>query len=164
MLGPGVTKVKRLSEYFSGIRGPKNDCNIYFLEGKKPGGKDVCVGRNAPWRILGQLSTWILAKNAVMEQGTLIVALSANRSASTVTRPSGAYPPDFTIPTEWGGQKFRMGDRYANPLDQWPDPEVYIHYPSKQQLAYLDIRNLKRSGPAGPTEPSPKRPALHSWR
>ena len=108
------------------------------------------LGGTHPEEPGGQLSTWILAENAVMEQGTLIVALSANRSASTVTRPSGAYPPDFTIPTEWGGQKFRMGDRYANPLDQWPDPEVYIHYPSKQQLAYLDIRNLNRSWPGRP--------------
>ncbi|MCP4723833.1 MAG: succinylglutamate desuccinylase, partial [bacterium] len=54
---------------------------------------------------------------------------------------------DFTIPTEWGGQKFRMGDRWANPLDQWPDPEVYIHYPSGQNLAYVDIRNLNRCWP-----------------
>ena len=40
-----------------------------------------------------------------------------------------------------------MGDRWSNPLDQWPDPEVYIHYPSKQELAYVDIRNLNRTWP-----------------
>jgi hypothetical protein len=40
-----------------------------------------------------------------------------------------------------------MGDRWANPLDQWPDPEVYIHYPSNQYLAYVDIRNLNRAWP-----------------
>ena len=64
----------------------------------------------------------------------MIVINSANRSGTTVTRPGGAYPADYTIPTAWGGQKFRMGDRWSNPLDQWPDPEVYIHYPSRQQL------------------------------
>ena len=77
----------------------------------------------------------------------LIVVLSANRSGTTVTRPSGAYPTKYTIPTEWGGQTFRMGDRWSNPLDQWPDPEVYIHYPSGQNLAYVDIRNLNRTWP-----------------
>ena len=50
----------------------------------------------------------------------------------------------FTIPTGWGGQTFRMGDRWTSPLDQWPDPEVYIHYPSGQYLAYVDIRNVNR--------------------
>jgi hypothetical protein len=75
------------------------------------------------------------------------IAFSANRSASTVTRPSGAYPATYTIATDWGGQTFRMGDRWSNPLDQWPDPEVYIHYPSKQNLAYMDIRNLNRDWP-----------------
>ncbi len=46
-----------------------------------------------------------------------------------------------------GRQRFRMGDRWSNPLDQWPDPEVYIHYPSRQELAYVDIRNLNRTWP-----------------
>jgi hypothetical protein len=40
-----------------------------------------------------------------------------------------------------------MGDRWANPLDQWPDPEVYIHYPTGQNLAYMDGRNLNRAWP-----------------
>jgi hypothetical protein len=43
-----------------------------------------------------------------------------------------------------------MGDRWSNPLDQWPDPEVYIHYPSRQELAYVDIRNLNRTFPGRP--------------
>ncbi len=80
-------------------------------------------------------------------QGRLIVVNSANRSATTVTRLGGAYPPDYTIETHWGEQTFRMGDRWSNPLDQWPDPEVYIHYPSRQELAYVDIRNLNRTWP-----------------
>jgi hypothetical protein len=129
------------------VKGTANDCNIYFLEGKKPGATFLVLGGTHPEEPAGRLVAWILAENAVMEQGTLIVVPSASRSATTVTRVSGAYPPDFTIPTEWGGQKFRMGDRYANPLDQWPDPEVYLHYPSRQPLAYVDIRNLNRAWP-----------------
>jgi hypothetical protein len=43
-----------------------------------------------------------------------------------------------------------MGDRWSNPLDQWPDPEVYIHYPSRQNLAYVDVRNLNRAWPGRP--------------
>jgi predicted deacylase len=150
VLGPGVTEVKTLSEYFSGVRGTANDCNVYFLEGKEPGATLMILGGTHPEEPAGRLASWIIAENAVMEKGRLIVVLSANRSGSTVTRVSGAYPPDYTIPTAWGGQKFRMGDRWSNPLDQWPDPEVYIHYPSRQNLAYMDVRNLNRAWPGRP--------------
>jgi len=40
-----------------------------------------------------------------------------------------------------------MGDRCSNALDSWPDPEVYLHYPSRQMLAYMDIRNFNRTWP-----------------
>jgi len=86
----------------------------------------------------------------VVAKGRLIVVLSTNRSATTVTRLGGAYPPDFSIPTAWGQQTFRMGDRWTNPLDQWPDPEVFFHYPSRQQLAYVDVRNVNRTWPGRP--------------
>lgn len=150
VLGPGVTAVKRLGDYFDGIRGTVNDCNLYVLEGREPGGTIVVMGGSHPEEPAARLAAWLLVENAVMDKGRLIVALSANRSATTVTRPSGAYPPDFTIDTPWGGRTFRMGDRWSNPLDQWPDPEVYIHYPSRQYLAYVDIRNLNRAWPGRP--------------
>ncbi len=147
VLGPGVTQVKKLSEYFKGIKGTINDSYVYMLEGKNPGGTVLVIGGTHPEEPASRLAAWIFTENAVLEQGKLLVILSANRSASTVTRLGGAYPPDYTIETPWGGQKFRMGDRWSNPLDQWPDPEVYIHYPSRQELAYIDIRNLNRTWP-----------------
>jgi hypothetical protein len=148
--GSGVTAVKTLGEYFSPLKGTANDENIYILEGAKAGGTFLILGGTHPEEPSSRLTTWILAENGRVEQGRLLVINSANRSGTTVTRPSGAYPADYTIPTTWGGQKFRTGDRWANPLDQWPDPEVYIHYPSRQQLAYMDIRNLNRAWPGRP--------------
>ncbi len=147
VIGPGITQVKRLSDYFSGIKGTINDSNVYVLKGTQPGGTILILGGSHPEEPASRLTTWILTENAVVEQGRVFVISSANRSATTVTRLGGAYPPDFTIPTPWGGQTFRMGDRWSNPLDQWPDPEVYIHYPSRQELAYVDIRNLNRTWP-----------------
>jgi hypothetical protein len=147
VLSPGVTEVKKLSEYFDGIRGSINDANVYILEGEEPGATMFVMGGTHPEEPAARLAAWILAENAVMEAGRLIVVLSANRSATTVTRVGGAYPPDYTIETDWGERTFRMGDRWANPLDQYPDPEVYIHYPSGQYLAYVDIRNLNRAWP-----------------
>jgi predicted deacylase len=150
ILSPGVTQVKKLGDYFPAVKGTINDSNIYFLEGARPGGTILVLGGTHPEEPGGRLTTWILSENADVDQGRLLVVNSANRSATTVTRLGGGYPPDFTIPTKWGGQKFRMGDRWSNPLDQWPDPEVYIHYPSRQELAYVDIRNLNRTWPGRP--------------
>ncbi len=145
--GPSVVGVKRLSAYFDRLRGTANDENIYVLEGTKPGGTFLVLGGSHPEEPAARLAAWILAENGEMEAGRIFVVPSSSRSATTVTRPSGAYPLDYTIPTAWGGQTFRMGDRWANPLDQWPDPEVYIHYPTRQQLAYMDVRNLNRAWP-----------------
>lgn len=150
VLSSGVTEVKKLSDYWDGIEGSINDCNVYVLEGDEPGATLFVIGGSHPEEPAARLAAWILAENAVMEAGRLIVVLSANRSASTATRLGGAYPPDYTIPTDWGERTFRMGDRWSNPLDQWPDPEVYIHYPSGQYLAYMDIRNLNRTWPGRP--------------
>jgi predicted deacylase len=150
VVGPGISRVVRLGDYFAPIEGTVNDLNVYVLEGKEPGGSVLLLGGTHPEEPAGRLAAWIFAENAVLARGRIFVILSANRSASTVTRLGGAYPPDFTIPTAWGGQKFRMGDRWSNPLDQWPDPEVYLHYPTRQELAYVDIRNLNRAFPGRP--------------
>lgn len=148
--GPGVTAVKKLSDYFPPLKGTVNDSNVFVLEGKEPGGAVLVLGGTHAEEPAGRLACWILAENAEISKGRLFVILTANRSASKVTRLGGAYPPDFTIETPSGGRTFRMGDRWSSPLDQWPDPEVYVHYPSRQELAYIDIRNLNRTFPGRP--------------
>ena len=150
VLGPGVTSVKKLGEYLAPIRGTVNDCNLYVLEGREPGATMFILGGSHAEEPAGRLAAWLLVENGLVEKGRLIVALSASRSASTMTRLGGAYPPDFTIDTPSGPRTFRMGDRWTNPLDQWPDPEVFIHYPSGQELAYVDVRNLNRTWPGRP--------------
>ncbi len=150
VLGPSVTSVKKLGDYFPGVAGTINDSGVYVLEGREPGGSILILGGTHPEEPAGRLASWIMIENSVVAKGRVFVIPTANRSGSTVTRPGGAYPPDYSIATPWGSQKFRMGDRWSNPLDQWPDPEVYIHYPTRQQLAYMDVRNLNRTFPGRP--------------
>jgi hypothetical protein len=65
----------------------------------------------------------------------------------THTNAGEAHPNYFEIKTATGARRFRYGCRFTNPLDQWPDPEVYLHNPSRQELSGVETRNLNRSYP-----------------
>jgi hypothetical protein len=101
----------------------------------------------------GLLAVLILIENAVVEKGTLYIIPSINVSASRNTKAGDGYPLYYDIPTDWGKVRFRMGTRDASPLESWPDPDAYIHYPDKQLLSYLDVRNTNRTWPGRPDGP-----------
>ena len=83
-------------------------------------------------------------------QGRLIIIPRANNSGFTHSDPQEGVPQYFAIQTGSGKRWFRYGSRSTNPVDQWPDPEVYLHYPSRQKLSGLETRNLNRSYPGRP--------------
>jgi hypothetical protein len=145
--GPGVTAVHRLSEYSPGLKGTTADTNIYVLQGREPGGKALLISNTHSNEPEGMLSTIIFIENAVVEKGTLYIIPVFNNSGSRATRPGDGYPLYFDIATDWGARRFRFGNRDASPLDQWPDPDVYIHYPDRQLLSYIDVRNTNRTWP-----------------
>ncbi len=150
VLGPGVTRVERLSDYFEPLKGTMNDAAVYVFEGEEEGGKAFMFGGSHPGEVAGILAAILMVENAVVEKGTLYVVPHMNKSGSTGTQPSGGYPLYYHINTDFGSRKFRMGDRVTHPLDQWPDPDVYIHYPSGQSLSYVEIRNCNRCWPGRP--------------
>jgi predicted nucleic acid-binding Zn ribbon protein len=151
--GPGVTKVKKLSEYCEGIAGTMADTSVFFLEGREPGGKILILANTHSNEPAALLATLIFMENAVVEKGTLILIPQFNHSGSRNTRPGDGYPLYFEIPTDWGSKKFRMGNRDASWLDQWPDPDVYVHYPDRQLLSFIDTRNTNRTWPGRPDGP-----------
>ncbi len=148
--GPSVSRVARLSEYGQGLRGTTADTSVFFLEGREPGGKVLVMTDTHPNECDGHLSALMFIENAVVSKGTVIVIPVLNNSASRYTRPGDGYPLFYEIPTTWGKRRFRFGDRGASPLDQWPDPDVYMHYPDGQMLSFLDARNTNRSWPGRP--------------
>lgn len=151
--GPGVTRVVKLSDYSKGLKGTMGDTNVFFLEGEEEGGKALIMANTHSNEPAALLASLIFLENAIVEKGTLIIIPCFNNSASRTTKPGDGYPLYFEIPTEWGRKKFRMGDRNASPLDQWPDPDVYIHYPDGQLLSYIDARNTNRTWPGRPNGP-----------
>lgn len=142
-----VTSVKKLSEYSDVVKGTVNDCNVYIFDSGKEGGTMLLFGGSHPEEPAPNMAAQIFTENLKVTQGKIIVINRLNTSASTCTRMGEAYPRFFHVDTPWGEKKWRYGDRAANPLDSWPDPEVYIHYPSGQNLAYVDIRNINRNWP-----------------
>lgn len=151
--GPGVTKVVHLSDYCPGLKGKMADTSVFFMEGKEAGGKVLIMANSHANEPEGLLAALMIIENAVVEKGTLIVIPQFNHSAGRNTRPGDGYPLYYEIPTEWGKKKFRMGNRDASPLDQWPDPDVYIHYPDRQLLSFIDVRNSNRTWPGRPNGP-----------
>jgi len=150
LAGPGVSKVIKLSDYCESLKGKTADTNVFFLQGKEEGGKMILLANTHANEPAGILSSLVFLENAVIEKGTLIIIPQFNNSGSRNTKPGDGYPLFFEIPTEWGNKKFRMGNRNASPLDQWPDPDVFIHYPDKQLFSFLDARNTNRTWPGRP--------------
>ncbi len=147
VVSEGCTEVKKLSDYSDVIEGTVNDCNVYIFDSGKPGGSILIWGRSHPEEPCGPMAAVLMAENLKVNQGRVFIIDSMNNSASTNTRVGEAYPRFFTYDCGWGTMKWRFGDRCANQLDAWPDPEVYIHYPSKQNLANVDVRNINRTWP-----------------
>ena len=142
-----ITEVKKLSDYFDGVKGTVNDCNVYIFDSGVEGGTFLIWGSTHPEEPAGVMAASLMVENLKVTQGKVIIIDRENNSASTNTRVGEAYPRFFTYETDWGTKVWRFGDRHANQLDSWPDPEVYIHYPSGQTLANVDIRNTNRNWP-----------------
>ena len=147
--GAALTQVKKLSDYYpeGGLKGSVNDANVYFFDSGVPGGTILIIGGTHPEEPVANMSAQAFTENVKVTQGQVIVIDRLNTSGSTLTRLGEAYPRFTHVKTDWGVKRWRFGDRASNPLDSWPDPEVYIHYPSGQNLAYMDIRNANRAWP-----------------
>jgi len=148
--GPAVTRVVNLSHYGAGLANTMADTKVFFLQGREPGGTVLLMAGTHANEIDALLSALIVVENALVEKGTVIVIPQINHSASVYTRPGDGYPLFYDVQTPWGAKQFRFGDRGASPLDQWPDPDVYVHYPDGQLLSFLDARNTNRSWPGRP--------------
>lgn len=144
------TKKAMLSEYYDGIKDTWLDTPIYVYDSGNEGGSILLLGGTHPYEPATALMAYIAMENLTIDKGKIFIIPKANRSAATMGDYGEGYPSYFDIETQWGEKEFKIGARATNPLDQWPDPFAYVHYPSGQNLAYQDIRNLNRTYPGRP--------------
>lgn len=145
--GPGVTRVVKLSTWFPGLQGTRGDTDVYVLDSGKPGGAALLLGGTHANEPSGAMAAVLLMENARPAQGRLYVIPHANASAFSYTDPMEAAPRSVTFQAASGLRTFRQGSRATSPLDQWPDPDIYVHASSGQQLSGPETRNLNRAYP-----------------
>ena len=142
-----LTEKAGLSEYCPNLKGTFGDADIYFFDSGNPGATVLVLGGTHPNETAGFITAVVLIENILPKQGKFIIIPQSCSSGFTCTDPMEGAPQFFTLQTKTGERKFRFGSRVSNPLDQWPDPLVYSHYPSGQQLSGFETRNLNRSYP-----------------
>ena len=145
--GPGVSEVFMLSKYFPDIEGTYADTEVYVLQGSKPGGSLLVLGGTHPNEPSSHIAAIAMIESSVIEEGTVYVIPRTNNSAFTHNDSQEAAPQFYHIEGQNGTRKFVFGSRATNPLDQWPDPDVYIHASSQQKLSGSETRNINRAYP-----------------
>lgn len=145
--GPGVTDIKMLSEWYPDLKGTNGDTEVYILDSGEEGASMLVLGGTHPNEPSGFISAVMLIEWCEPEEGVLYVIPRANNSAFTCTDPLEAAPLRFYIETGNGERWFRFGSRATNPVDQWPDSEIYVHASSGQKLSGSEVRNLNRAYP-----------------
>ena len=149
--GPGVTEVQMLSDYNPALKGTNGDTEIYVLDSGVPGASILVLGGTHPNEPSGVVAAVTLIENCKPQAGVLYVIPRTNHSAFTCTDPQEGAPMFYTIATPGGDRTFRFGSRATNPVDQWPDSDVYVHRTSGQTLSGSETRNLNRAYPGSNT-------------
>ena len=147
IVDPSATERKMLSDWFPALKGTAGDTAVYIMRGKEDGGSMLILGGTHANEVSGYMSAFVFLENAAIEQGTVYVIPYSNHSAMTHNDPGEGAPQFFTLHTKSGERTFRYGSRATSPADQWPDPDVYVHASSGQQLTGSETRNLNRAFP-----------------
>ena len=144
--GAGLTGVRRLSDYFPPLKNTPGDTEVYLFRGKEKGGNLLVLGGTHPNEPAGLIASVLLIENIRTKRGNIFIIPRANASGFTHSDPQEGNPQRFAVPTPAGPRLFRLGSRLTNPVDQWPDPAVYVN-PAGQRLSGNEVRNLNRCYP-----------------
>ena len=145
--GTNVTEVFKLSRYNKNLKGTVGDTKVYVIQGEEEGGSVLILGGTHGNEPAGHMAAIVMLEQISVSKGTVYIIPSINASGLTHNDPLEGSPQymHFTIPS--GEQRvFHYGSRATNPIDQWPDPDIYTHT-SGQSLSGSETRNLNRCYP-----------------
>ena len=145
--GPGISRTRPARRLLPRIAGGPGDTPVFVLDGEAPGGTLVLLGGTHPQEVAGHVAAILVVENVRVKKGRVIVIPQANRSGFTDTDPLEGFPHRYEIATPHGPRWFRFGMRLANPVHQWPDPDVQVHAPSGEYMVGWEARNLNRNYP-----------------
>jgi hypothetical protein len=149
--GVGVTSSGWLSDYLPALAGGPGDTRVYYLDSGVPGATVFVAGGTHTNEIAGIATAILLVERAQVKKGRLIVVPYANNSASTYTEGEWKSDPWFAIETPKGTRWFKAGARLTYPGHQGaPDPKIYRHPASSEELPGIEARNLDRAHPGDP--------------
>ena len=146
----GLTKTVRLSDYFDGVRGTAADCEVYLYDSGRPGASVLILGGTHNDEPSGHVAAVTLIENIRATSGRIFIAPRANASGMTHNTPLEGFLDRYSVDTPGGPRWFKFGSRYTNPVYQWPDPDIFVHYQSGQRMAGEESRNLNRCWPGRP--------------
>jgi len=139
---------RMLSDWFDGLRDTPADTPVFVQTGEEPGGTVLVLGGTHANEPAGVIAAVVMLERAHVERGRLIIAPFANMMARTHTFPQDAHPQTFSFETSSGARRtFRYGARTTNPVNEWPNPDIYIHPASGQTMAGVERSNLNRTHP-----------------
>ncbi len=141
-----LSERKQLSAYFPPLQGSPGDTDVFVYRGDKDGGNLLIVGGTHPNEPAGFVTAVLLAENITVKRGSVFIIPRANLSGFSHSDPQEGNPQRFAVPTPAGPRLFRLGSRLTNPVDQWPDPAIYVN-PAGQKLSGMEARNLNRCYP-----------------
>lgn len=144
--GPGLSELKSLSDYLPALKNSPGDTEVYIFLGKEKGGNLLVLGGTHPNEPAGLVTAVLLIETIRAERGNVFIIPRANASGFTHSDPQEGNPQRFSVATPAGPRLFRLGSRLTNPVDQWPDPAIYIN-PAGQKLSGNEARNLNRCYP-----------------
>lgn len=142
----GLSEKKLLSNYLPALAGTRGDTDVYFFRGEEIGGTLLVLGGTHPNEPAGFVTAVLLTENIRVRKGNVIIIPRANHSGFSHSDPQEGNPQRFFILTRGKARDFRLGSRLTNPVDQWPDPAIYIN-PAGQELSGSEVRNLNRCYP-----------------
>ena len=145
--GTNVTEVFKLSRYNKNLKGTVGDTKVYVIKGEEDGGSVLVLGGTHGNEPAGHMAAIVMLEQLKVTKGTVYIIPSINASGLTHNDPLEGSPQYMHFTTPSGEQRvFHYGSRATNPIDQWPDPDIYTHT-SGQSLSGSETRNLNRCYP-----------------